>query len=179
MLNQYPKEVTLRDGTKAILRPLNENDTEALFKFFNSLSKKARQFLYDDVTDRSVVEGWTKNINYNYVLPLLAVVNGEIAADATLHRREFGPLRHVGRIRIVVGDNYLGKGIATILTDELVNIAREGKLRIVSCMLAQNGEKEAIETLEALGFKKIAIIPLYMMDLDGNVDNVSMLIKNL
>ena len=140
---------------------------------------KAKQFLYDNVTDRAVIEGWTKNINFDYVLPLLAIVNDEVVADATLHRRNFGPLRHIGRIRIVVKENYAGKGIGTILTNEITDIAKKTNLRIMSCMLAEEGEKEAIETLEALGFKKVAIIPLYAMDLDGKVDNVAMMIKNL
>ena len=180
MFEEYPKEATLRDGSRVILRLLKEDDTDALYAFFTSLSKKARQFLYDDVTDRSVIEGWTRNINYENVLPLLAVIDsGEIIADATLHRRKFGPLRHVGRIRIVVRDDYLNRGVATLLTKELIKLGRKSRLRILSCMLAQEGEKEAIETLEALGFKKVAIIPLYAMDLDGNVDNVVMLIKNL
>jgi GNAT superfamily N-acetyltransferase len=179
MLNDYPKEAILRDGTVAVLRPLSEDDTAELYKFFSSLSKKARTFLYDDVIDRTVVERWVKNINYSLVLPILALIDNQIVADATLHKRNFGPLRHIGRIRIVVRDDYRGKGIGTILTNELTYIAKESNLKVLSCMLAEKGEKEAIEAMEALGFERVAVIPKYAMDVDGNIENVMMMMKSL
>lgn len=179
MLKDYPKEAILRDGTVATLRPLHEEDTSELYKFFSSLSKKARAFLYDDVTDRTVVERWTKNINYAFVLPILAIVNNQIVADATLHKRSFGPLRHIGRIRIAVREDYRGKGIGTLLTNELTYIAKDSNLKVLSCMLAEKGEKDAIEAMEVLGFEKATVIPNYAMDIDGNIDNVVLMMKNL
>ncbi len=179
MLDDYPKEAILRDGTVATLRPLREDDTAELYKFFSSLSKKARTFLYDDVTDRTVVERWTKNINYALVLPILAVIDGQIVADATLHKRNYGPLRHIGRIRIAVREDYRGKGIGTLLTNEITSIAKESNLKVLSCMLAEKGEKDAIEAMAVLGFEKATVIPNYAMDIDGNIENVVLMMKSL
>jgi ribosomal protein S18 acetylase RimI-like enzyme len=171
--------VKLLDGTEVTLRLMTRGDAGALKFFFSSLSKGARQFLYDDVTDPEVVDGWAMNINYDNVLPIVAVVDGEIVADATLHKRDFGPLRHVGRVRIVVREDFSGRGLDTILTREIILIARGRGLKIISAMLAEQGEKAAIETLGAAGFSEVARIPGYFMDFDGNLENVVLMMKKL
>jgi len=178
ILNRFPQRVTLRDGTHGILRLLEKNDTDALFQFFQSLSEDVRRFLWEDVTDRKVIEGWTQNINYNLVLPVLAEVKGKIVADATLHRRPSGPHRHVGRVRVVVHQDFLGKGLGTILTRTFIEIATEAKLKILTCMLAEE-EVEAIQTLRGLGFKMAAIIPNYFMDPKGRIYNTIMMMRKL
>ena len=51
MLKEYPKEVTLRDGSKITLRPVVKEDEEALYRFFMGLSKEDRLYLRDDVIE--------------------------------------------------------------------------------------------------------------------------------
>lgn len=179
MLEQYPKKVTLRDGTKATIRPLKAHDAAALFELFKSMSPESRRFVYDDVTKKSVIEGWCKNLHYETVLPLIVEVNGKIVADATLHRRSFGPMRHLGRIRIVVHDEYLGKGIATLLCSELLEIAGKSKLKGLTCMMVEKEEGAAIEALEALGFKKSSPLINYVMDPAGKMYNAVIMMKSL
>jgi len=178
IFGRFPQEVLLRDGSRAVLRLLERHDADALMEFFDSLSEGARRFLWDDVTDKRVIEGWAKNINYNLVLPVLAEVKGKIVADATLHRRPSGPHRHVGRVRVVVHQDFLGKGLGTILTRTFIEIATEAKLKILTCMLAEE-EVEAIQTLRGLGFRMAAIIPNYFMDLKGRIYNTIMMMRKL
>jgi ribosomal protein S18 acetylase RimI-like enzyme len=179
MLKNYPKEITLRDGTKAAIRPLKSDDTEALFELFKDMSPASRRFVYDDVTKKSVIEGWCKNLHYESVLPLVVVVGKKIVADATLHRRNFGPMHHLGRIRIVVKEEFLGKGISTLLVSEMIDIANKSKLVGLTCMLVEKEEGAAIEALEALGFKKSSPLINYVIDPEGKTYNAVIMVKSL
>jgi len=171
--------VKLTDGTEVTLRLLAKADRDALKRFFLTLTDESRQFLYDDVTDPKVIDSWIDGLNYNFILPLVAVADGKIVADATLHKRPFGPSRHVGRIRSVVHDDYMGKGLCNKLIDEITMFAKARKLKYLSSVLAENGERDSIETMLKVGFSEVTRIPGYLMSLDGKFDNAVILLKEL
>ncbi|MEW5947142.1 MAG: GNAT family N-acetyltransferase [bacterium] len=178
MAEEYKRVVKLKTGEEAVVRFLEPDDDNALYDFFQRLSYDTRRFLYDDVTDRRVVDSWVRNIDPDAALPVVVEVGGKIVADATLHRRRLGPLRHVGRVRVVVEDEWQGKSIGKILIEMLEEIARETGLTILSAMLVKDEEKTALNVLEGAGFKTAAEIPGYAMDPEGNVfDTVIMLKK--
>ncbi len=169
----------LRDGTEVTLRLLNSDDTDKLHAFFMTLSEEARQFLYDDVTDRSVVEKWTSEINYDHVVPIVAEAGGEIVADGTLHKRNNGPSRHIGRIRVVIRGDYLGKGLGSLITNELTLIAKARKLSTLYVTVAETSETSAVEAVKNQGFVLSAVMPGFLMDKNGNIENAVILVKNI
>ena len=67
MIIGYPKEVTLRDGTRVTLKPFEKKDKESVYEFFVSLPEEDRLYLKDDVTDPLVVEKWARELNYDKV----------------------------------------------------------------------------------------------------------------
>ncbi|HET7434855.1 MAG TPA: GNAT family N-acetyltransferase [Thermoanaerobaculia bacterium] len=178
MPHRYPQEAALRDGRRVLLRPFTEKDVDALYEFFHRMPAEYRRFAWDNVDSRSLVEGWGRSIDYSKVFPLLAVDGGKVVADATLHRREGGPLRLVGRIRWMIDPQYRGVGLGTILTGQLVAIARERGLRHLSCMLISDLEADAVKTLEHLGFQSI-VQPGYGTDPDGNQHDMTKLVLKL
>ena len=173
------RDVTLRDGKVGRLRLLCERDADALHKMFSTLSAAARQFLYDDVTNSSIVRKWTTEIDYSSILPLVVEVERKIVADATLHRRRSGPMRHVGRIRAVVHDDWHGKGIGTILAQALIEEARSERLKLVTTTLAEFDEGDAVEAMKALGFRRVAILPDFMIDPEGKLHAMTVLSMKL
>ena len=102
MPEEYPKEVAFKDGFRCVLRPMVSDDQEALYRFFVSLPEEDRRYLRDDPTDRKLVEKWSRELNYDKVFPILAEHEGNILANATLHRQTFGWGKHVGEIRITI-----------------------------------------------------------------------------
>ena len=86
-LKEFPKQVTLRDQTVVTLRPMVREDQEGLLAFFRRLAPEDRQFLKDDVTRPEIIQAWTRDLNYDRVLPILAEWEGRIVGDATLHRQ--------------------------------------------------------------------------------------------
>jgi ribosomal protein S18 acetylase RimI-like enzyme len=178
MLKEYPKPIKLKDGTMVTARPLEKGDVDDLFGFFERVPKEDRLFLKEDVTDRSVIEEWTENLDYKRVLPIVAVESGTIVADATLHRRTSGWTSHVGKIRVVVDRAFREKGLASRLVQELINIAENAGLDkiVVEVMDTQDTAKKAFERL---GFKEEAKLTNYVKDLAGKRHDIAIMVHDI
>ncbi len=165
ILDEYPKEITLKDGSTVTLRPMAEDDEAGLLEFFTGLSKADRLYLRHDVSNPEVIKSWAQNIDYDRVLPILAIDDGKIVGDATLHRNPFSWMRHVGSIRIVVGKNFREKGLARIMAAEVFQNALAAKLeKLVAEMLAD--QQDARRVFSRLGFKEEAILKDHVLDAD-------------
>ena len=178
MIRGYPQEAVLRDGRRLIIRPFAEADGPALYEFFERLPDDVRRFAWDNVLDRGLIESWSRNLDYGKALPLLALDNQRIVADATLHRRAGGPLRLVGRIKWLMDPKYRGMGLGTILVNDFINIAGKQGLRHLTCMLISDLEADAIATLRELGFEQYHI-PGYGTDPDGDEHDMVKMVLHL
>src|SRR5688572_31196480 len=178
MSHNYPQQAVLRDGRRVLLRPFAAQDTEALYDFFHRLPLDYKRFAWDNVDNRALIESWGRSIDYSKAFPILALDGGRVVADATLHRRDGGPLRLVGRIKWMIDPAFRGVGLGTILVKDLINVARERGLRHVSSMLISDLEADAVKTLEGLGFKGF-VQPGYGTDPDGNQHDMTKLILKL
>ena len=166
ILKEYPKVVTLRDGSEVTLRPVVKEDEEALYQFFKGMSKEDRLYLRDDVANRDVIHGWMENIDYEKVLPILALDGDTIVADATLHRNPHGWMRHVGEIRMSVAGGSRGKGLARIIAAEIFQQAvGMGLDKLVAEMLTIQSNAHRVFT--RLGFQQEAILKDHGMDASG------------
>lgn len=178
MPNRYPQEAALRDGRRVLIRPFTAQDTEALFEFFQGLPHETRRFAWDRIDDRGLIESWGQNLDYGKVFPLIAVDGTRIVADATLHRREGGPLRLVGRVKWLIDPEFRGVGLGTLLVNHFIATARANGLRHLSCMLISDLERDAVETLKDLGFEAFSV-PGYGTDPDGNQHDMTKLVLAL
>jgi GNAT superfamily N-acetyltransferase len=178
MPHRYPQQVALRDGRKVLLRPFTTADTDALYEFFQRLPTGYRRFAWDPIENRALIESWGRNIDYEKVLPLLALDGARIVADATLHRRERGPLRLAGRVKWMIDPSFRGAGLGTTLVSDFISIARERGLRHLNCMLISDLEADAVKTLQGLGFQSY-VMPQYGTDPDGNQHDMTKLILRL
>ncbi len=165
----YPKRVTLKNGKTVTLRPLREEDVEPLYQFFlTSVSEEEMMLLKHNVKDRFLIESWCKEINYERVLPLVAVTDeGSIIGEATLHRSDFGWSSRIAKIRCVTCNRCRGMGLGSTLFLELMAIARaEGKEKVWGEILSSQLAPAAM--LKQLGFERVAVIPRLARDLFGN-----------
>lgn len=167
MPHSFPQEAALRDGRRLLIRPFTQLDGPALWDFFQRLPVDYRRFAWDNIEDRSVIERWTQNIDYGKVLPLLALDGQKIVADATLHRRDHGPLRRVGRLKWLLDPEYRGLGLGTTLVNTMIGIASEQGLRHLTTLLISDLETDAVNTLTELGFERVELAG-YGTDPDGD-----------
>lgn len=162
----FPKTIVLRDRTEVLVRPMLPEDTGPLLDFFRRLSPDDRQFLKDDVTRQEVVEGWGRSLDYGHVLPLLAVREDRIVADATLHRDGSGWMRHVGEIRVVTDPFYRRRGLASAMVREIFYLALQAGLdKLVAQMAAD--QVAARKVFQKLGFQVEGRLADHIVDLSG------------
>lgn len=119
------KQAQLKDGTRVTLRSMTKDDEPSLRRFFESLPDELLLFVRHDVKDPEVIGEWARHLDYKRVIPLLALDGGEIIADVTLHRVPHGWKRHIGKVRIVVSPKYQNQGLATLMLNELTELAAE------------------------------------------------------
>lgn len=173
--SDYPKEVVLKDGTKVTLRPMGKGDGDNLFAFFTQLPEEDRLYLRDDVAKRSVIDAWIRNLDYDRVFPLLAEVQGRIAGDATLHRREHGWARHIAGVRVTISKEFQKKGLGTKMVQELIKVASaEGRSKVMAELIAD--QTAALRAFERMGFEKVATLPGLVKDIEGNPHDLAVLI---
>ena len=163
-LQQYLKEIKLKDGSKCSLRPLRKDDEKNFHEFFLAVPEPERMFIKHRVTEPQTIRDWCQNIDLGRNLPLLALMDGQIVGDATLHQQLGGWKRHIGRVSVLVHPKYRGRGLARALVSEIVSIARESGLEKVEAEFI--GEKEAaIKMFALLGFSNLVLLEGYVKDM--------------
>src|SRR5579863_5184413 len=124
-LTKFPKQLKLKDGSSCKVRPLRRDDEKSFHEFFLGVPAQERLFIKHRVSEPTVIRDWCQNIDLARHLPLLAVINGKIVADATLHQQLGGWKRHIGRISVLVDPKFRGRGLASAMVNEIVEIARQ------------------------------------------------------
>ncbi len=165
----FKDKVELLDGSYVYLRPLTKHDTEKLYEFFlHGISEEDLLLFKDNVKDYFLVKKWTENINYNRVYPIVAETEeGVIIGVATLHMRDFGWEKDVGKIRVSICKECRGKGLGKALTLKLIEIAKEKKLRAIIAEVL-SAQQSALSALKKAGFEEPVVIKELAKDFLGN-----------
>jgi RimJ/RimL family protein N-acetyltransferase len=150
-----PKEVTLKDGTKVVLMPEKESHRELAWEMFSTLSDESHEFLPIPIT-RERLDGWFDDIDYKKSLPILGFVQEDgitrLITSSTLSFHEMELYKHRATFGITVHDDYQGRGLGTLLTQYMIEIARSLGLKKVDLMVVTHNHG-AIHVYEKCGFK--------------------------
>jgi GNAT superfamily N-acetyltransferase len=165
-LQQFPKTVKLKDGTKATLRPLRKDDEKDFHQLFLGIPEPERMFIKHRVTDIKVIRDWCHNIDYGRNLPLVGLLDGKITGVATLHQHLGGWKRQIGRVSVSVHPESRGRGLARALIAETLDIARRAGLERVEAEFI--GEQEtAMKMFAMLGFSQLMRLEDYVRDMQA------------
>ncbi|HXR04944.1 MAG TPA: GNAT family N-acetyltransferase [Verrucomicrobiae bacterium] len=165
-LQKFPKVIALKDGTQATLRPLRRDDEKDFHQLFLGIPEPERMFIKHRVTEIEAIRDWCRNIDYGRNLPLVALVGGKIVGDATLHQQLGGWRRHIGRVSVLVHPQHRGRGLASALVSEIVDIARQVGLEKVEAEFI--GEQAAaIKMFALLGFSQLLRLENYVKDMQA------------
>jgi GNAT superfamily N-acetyltransferase len=165
-LQKYPKEIKLKDGSKTRFRPLRKDDEKAFHEFFLAVPEGERMFIKHRVTDPQVIRDWCQNIDLGRNFPLLALINGKIVGDATLHQQLGGWKRHIGRVSVLVHPKFRARGLARALVTEIVALARHLGLEKVEAEFI-GGQDAAIKVFAMLGFSNLVSLHDYVKDMQA------------
>ena len=160
-LQHFPKNVKLKDGKKATLRPLRAADQKDFHELFQGIPERERMFIKHRVQDKKVIRDWCKNLDYGRNLPVVGLLNGKIVGVATLHQQLGGWKRHIGRVSVLVHPTFRGRGLARALISEILDIARRAGLEKVEAEFI--GEQEAaVKMFAMLGFRRLLLLEDYV-----------------
>lgn len=165
-LQKFPRTVKLKENKRAALRPLQKTDEKDFHKLFLGIPERERMFIKHRVTDIKVIREWCKKIDIGRNLPLVGVIGGKIVGVATLHQQLGGWKRHIGRVSVLVHPDYRGRGLATTMISEILDIARRAGLEKVEAEFI--GEQDAAMKMFALlGFRKLVHLEDYVKDMQA------------
>lgn len=178
MISGYPKTARLQTGTIVTIRPMVKEDADKLHTFFARVPREDRLFLREDVSRRDVIDAWARELDYEKVFPLVAEIGDNIVGDATLHRRKGGWTSHVGKVRVVVDKEYRGKGLGTLLLEELATVAKQAGLEFLAAEV-MGTQTAALAAFKRLGFEKEAVLYHYVKDQTGGKHSLTLMVKAL
>jgi L-amino acid N-acyltransferase YncA len=172
----YRQVVTLKDGTRVLIRPLTKDDRQALIDLFSQVSPEDRRFFRSPVNDPKVVGGWVDALDYDKVLPLVAILGDRLVGDASLHFQT-GPKRHIGELRVYLATDYRFRGLGGRMLQALIEIARKRGLYMLEVETISN-TPAIIATFQNVGFINKCTYEDYFMMADGQLhDQVHLLLR--
>jgi len=173
----YRKFVTLQNGKRVMFRFLNEQDREELIRLFQEAPEEDLRFLKQDVKDTKLVSSWVDHLNYQKVLPLLAVnLEGNIIiADATLHRGKHAA-KHIGEVRIFVSRPFRNLGVGSLMLEELINLAKKEGLHWLKAEIIAD-HKKVVKAFRSRGFEVRATLEDYFIRKDGVTHDVVLMLR--
>ncbi|MFO8083081.1 MAG: GNAT family N-acetyltransferase [Desulfobacterales bacterium] len=174
----YPKLIRLNDGMELIIRPLRKDDEKALHSYFLKLPPEEVARLKDDITDPALISKWIFDLDYDAVLPLVAIDRDHIVANGTLKFNPIGWRKHQGEIRTTVDPEYREKGLSTLLIENLIEIANTMGLEQLTAELAPTLD-EAYFLFEKMGFKEAAVLKNFIKDQEGRYEDLVVMIMDL
>jgi GNAT superfamily N-acetyltransferase len=176
---RYPKEIVLKDGSEAFIRPLEQKDETLLKQFYGSLSENDRWYMPYDMIDAAMLRKWIDGVGKDYVFSIVAVAEEKIVAHASLHVRYFGSTRNVGRLHIMVLDDYRHKRLGTWMLLDLIQLAMDKGLLMLRADFVVGIEDAAIEAAYKLDFFKQAVLEGYAVDPQGKPHDMMIMTKRL
>lgn len=174
----YPKTVILKDNTKLAIRPLRKEDEPKLLEYFKRLPAKEVSRLKDDITDPAVVERMIFDLDYDMVLPLIALNGERIVASAALKFNRVGWIRHQVEIRGTVDPEYRKKGLSTAVIQMMLEISRSMGIEQVTAEVSPALD-EAYFLCEKMGFKEAAVLKNFIKDQEGKYEDLVIMVKEL
>lgn len=178
-IESYPKTTMLRDETQVVVRPLSGGDKIRLHNFFLRIPEEESYYLKENITSPELIYSWTTNIDFNRVIPIIALAGDEIIADATLHRSRAAARQHIGELRVVVDPAYREVGLGRRLIRELLDIATDLGLKKVFFELVTPQEEAAIVAAGSLGFREVATLKERIRDMWGNYQDLVLMEMSL
>lgn len=158
-IHPYPihliSDEQLNDGTDIVIRPIRPEDAEIEQAFIRGLSAESRYFRFMNSIHELSLDMLVRftQIDYHNEMALVAInpgVDGE--EEIGVARYVTNPDKKTCEFAIVVSDRWQGKGIARLLMQKLIDIARNRGLEVMEGQVLANNFR-MLELMASLNFK--------------------------
>ncbi len=169
----------LKDGSEAIIRPLEKDDERLLQAFFSHIPEVDRWYMKYDVVDPKVLREWFDKLDNGRVFATVAIGEEKIVGHASLHLQAFGCTKHIGKLRVIVIPEYRHKRLGTWMLLNLIRLAMDKGLEELRSDFVVGVEDTAIDAAYKLDFFKKAVLEDYVIGPDGKRYDLMIMIKRL
>jgi L-amino acid N-acyltransferase YncA len=176
---KYPKEVVLKDGTEALIRPLESGDEAMLLRFFSKIPENDRWYMKYDVMEPGVLKEWFGKLETDRVFATVAVSSEQIIGHGSLHMDEFGCTKHIGRLRVTVMPEFRHKRMGTWMLLDLIRTAMDRGLEELRSDFVVGVEDAAIDAAYKLDFFTRAVLEDYVVGPTGERFDLMIMTKRL
>jgi len=149
---QYTRTVQLKDGSSMLLRPVRPEDEPAMEQMLQNVSSDSLYMRFFGSVPK-MSHTWMvrfTHIDYDREIAIVAETPDKKALAGVVRIIE-DAWRETAEYAILIADAYHGKGLGSILTDYILDIARQRKIKkIVASVLAAN--TPMIHMFERRGF---------------------------
>jgi L-amino acid N-acyltransferase YncA len=181
MLQDYPKEIMTKDGTPILIRPATKEDEQLLTEFFRRIPEDERWFLREDVGDPVIMHQWLQTLDYERVVPLVAVTQEapRIIANVRLHRRPADCLKHIAHLRIVVDPAFRNQRLGTWMLIDAIRLAMDMGMEKLVAEFVAGVEAAGVHAAHRLDFFEQAVLRDYVKDRHGTYRDLVIMVKTL
>ncbi len=160
-IRPYPSEYefheVLPDGTPVFIRPIKPEDEPLHIEFFYSLSRQTQYYRFFTYTSKITHEqiALFTHVDYDREIAIVAIIKeNEKDKIIGVNRLSYIPYEDKYEFAIVVTDAWQGRGVAKILMEKLIFIAKDRKIKkIYGTVLAEN--RKMLNFVKKFGFKII------------------------
>ncbi len=160
VIDPYPREYVeswrLEDGRPVTLRPIRPEDEPLEFDLFDTFSEETwRQRFFGphrDVSHREMTR--YTNIDYRRTMAIVAILEEETGPRMIgVSRLVIDPATETGEYAVVVGDPWQGLGLGEKLTDKIIGVANDKKVRSVRAAVLKDNHR-MLDLCRKMGFQE-------------------------
>lgn len=158
-IHPYPihliSDEQLNDGTDIVIRPIRPEDAEIEQAFIRGLSAESKYFRFMNSIHELSLEMLVRftQIDYHNEMALVAIYQGSDGEEEIgVARYMTNPDKKTCEFAIVVSDKWQGKGIARLLMQKLIDIARNRGLEAMEGQVLANNFR-MLELMASLNFE--------------------------
>jgi len=157
---------------------MDDADAEAILAFARHQPDSDLAFTRTDITDPAIVDEWIHNIDIGRTITVLAEVEERIVGYGSLHHNEVLWTAHMGEVRVMVDNQWRGRGIARQLVSELLHIATDMSLERVFCQIPAD-QKAVRNMFQHLGFRPEAKLDGWIADAEGTFHDLIIMVHSM
>lgn len=165
-LAHYPITAKL-GGQDYRVRTMTTEDGEALMAFARELPAHDTLYMRRDITRKSGVDSWLKDLREGVIYSLLAEDSAGVCGYSTVNLNELEWTRHVADLRVATALRTRGRGLGRLLAREAFNIALA--LDVEKLFARMTPDQDGARVLfQELGFQPEALLRDHVKDREGN-----------
>lgn len=162
------RKARLRDGREVTLRLLEPNDKEQLLGMFTRFSQDALMWS-NPPYDEEKISRWMGGAETG--LSIVAVFDNNLVGIAAIHEYTRPRKKGTGGMVIYIHQDFLGVGLGTTMTKNLLSIAEKKGLHRIGLWVIEDN-KAAVGLYRKLGFKIEGLLQDAYFGTDGKYHNM-------